>query len=51
MDVFFYFIPLTILIATVGLIALICSIKDNQCDDLKQKGDNILFIDERNKNS
>lgn len=47
MDVFIYFIPLTIIIASVGLIALIWSIINNQCDDLNQKGNNILFIDER----
>jgi cbb3-type cytochrome oxidase maturation protein len=49
MDVFIYFIPITILIASVMLVVLLWSIKSNQYDDLKQKGDNLLFIDERDK--
>ncbi len=48
MDVFLYFIPITIFIASIALGALIWSIKNNQCDDLKQKGDSVLFIEERN---
>jgi cbb3-type cytochrome oxidase maturation protein len=49
MDVFIYFIPITILIASVMLVVLLWSIKSNQYDDLKQKGENLLFIDERDK--
>jgi cbb3-type cytochrome oxidase maturation protein len=49
MDVFIYLIPLTIVIVLPISIALLWSIKNNQYNDLKQKGDAILFSDERNK--
>ena len=48
MDVFIYFIPITIIIASIILITLLWSIKNDQYQDLKQKSYNILFIDERN---
>jgi cbb3-type cytochrome oxidase maturation protein len=49
MDVFIYFIPITIVIASVILIALLWSIRNNQYDDVRNRGDNILFINERDK--
>lgn len=49
MNAFIYLIPITIIITSIILIALIWSIKSNQYEDLKQKGDNLLFIDEKNK--
>jgi cbb3-type cytochrome oxidase maturation protein len=50
MDVFIYFIPITIIIASIILITLLWNIKNDQYQDLKYKGYNILFIDERNNN-
>jgi cbb3-type cytochrome oxidase maturation protein len=48
MDVFIFLIPITIIIASIILAALIWSINNSQCDDLDQKGKSILFIEEKN---
>ncbi len=47
MDVFIFLIPITIIIASIILIVLIWTINSSQCDDLEQKGRNILFIEEK----
>jgi len=47
MEVFIFLIPITIFIATIILMVLVWSINDNQCDDLQQKGANILFVEEK----
>ena len=51
MDVFIYFIPITIILASIILGVLIWSIRDNQYEDLDHKGENILFINERVKDT
>lgn len=48
MDVFIFFIPITVIMICIGIWLLIWCIKNYQYDDLNQKGENILFLDERN---
>jgi cbb3-type cytochrome oxidase maturation protein len=47
MEIYIYLIPITILIALVGLIALFWSISTDQYQDLQNKSQKILFIKER----